>query len=47
MTDRTLNEARQMETERLVNGELWQVVTAGYASLVTLGTNEFFNDLKG
>ena len=31
-----------METERLVNGELWHVVTAGYASLVTMDASQYF-----
>ena len=34
---RTLNEARRLEPERLVNGALWELTTAGYASLMTLG----------
>jgi len=37
MTYRTLNEARSIETGRSVNGELWHLVTAGYASLMTMG----------
>ncbi len=34
---RTLNEARRLEPERLVNGALWELTTAGYASLMSLG----------
>ncbi|MBY0267513.1 MAG: hypothetical protein K2W84_13950 [Burkholderiales bacterium] len=34
---RTLNEARRIEPDRLVNGALWELTTAGYASLMTLG----------
>lgn len=34
---RTLNEARRIETERAVNGALWELLTAGYANLMTLG----------
>ena len=33
----TLNEARRLEPERLVNGALWELTTAGYASLMSLG----------
>lgn len=34
---RTLNEARRIEPDRAVNGALWELTTAGYASLMTLG----------
>lgn len=34
---RTLNEARRIEHERKVNGALWELVTAGYGGLLTLG----------
>lgn len=34
---RTLNEARRLEPDRLVNGALWELTTAGYASLMSLG----------
>ena len=34
---RTLNEARRLEPDRLVNGALWVLTTAGYASLMSLG----------
>lgn len=34
---RTLNEARRLEPGRLVNGALWELTTAGYASLMSLG----------
>lgn len=34
---RTLNEARRLEPRRLVNGALWELTNAGYASLMTLG----------
>jgi hypothetical protein len=34
---RTLNEARRIEPHRAVNGALWELTTAGYASLMTLG----------
>jgi hypothetical protein len=34
---RTLNEARRLEPNRTVNGALWELTTAGYASLMTLG----------
>jgi len=34
---RTLNEARRLEPERAVNGALWELVSAGYANLMTLG----------
>lgn len=34
---RTLNESRRIESSRAVNGALWELTTAGYASLMTLG----------
>lgn len=34
---RTLNEARRIEPRRSVNGALWELTTAGYATLMTLG----------
>jgi hypothetical protein len=34
---RTLNEARRLEPDRLVNGALWELTTAGYASLMSSG----------
>jgi hypothetical protein len=34
---RTLNEARRIEPERAVNGAMWELLTAGYANLMTLG----------
>jgi hypothetical protein len=34
---RTLNEARRIEPMRAVNGALWELLTAGYANLMTLG----------
>jgi AbiU2 len=34
---RTLNEARRIENDRPINGALWNLITAGYASLMTLG----------
>lgn len=34
---RTLNEARRIEPDRLVNGALWELTTAGYVSLMSLG----------
>jgi hypothetical protein len=34
---RTLNEARRVEPDRAVNGAMWELITAGYASLMTLG----------
>lgn len=34
---RTLNEARRLEPERVINGAMWELITAGYASLMTLG----------
>lgn len=34
---RTLNEARRIEPRRSVNGALWELTTAGYASLMSLG----------
>jgi hypothetical protein len=34
---RTLNEARRIEPERAVNGALWELLTAGYAHLMTFG----------
>lgn len=34
---RTLNEARRIEPDHSVNGALWELTTAGYASLMTLG----------
>jgi hypothetical protein len=34
---RTLNEARRLEPRRSVNGAMWELTTAGYANLITLG----------
>lgn len=34
---RTLNEARRIESDRVVNGAMWELITAGYASLMTVG----------
>ena len=34
---RTLNEARRLEPNRMINGVLWELATAGYASLMSLG----------
>lgn len=34
---RTLNEARRIEVDRRVNGAMWELLTAGYANLMTLG----------
>lgn len=34
---RTLNEARRLEPERMINGAFWELTTAGYASLMSLG----------
>lgn len=34
---RTLNEARRLEPDRAVNGAMWELITAGYANLMTLG----------
>lgn len=34
---RTLNEARRLEPTRAVNGAMWELITAGYANLMTLG----------
>jgi len=34
---RTLNEARRLEPERVVNGAMWELIAAGYANLMTLG----------
>ncbi len=37
VTFRTLNEARRIEPNRMVNGSLWELTNAGYVSLVSLG----------
>lgn len=34
---RTLNEARRLEPKRAVNGPTWDLITDGYANLMTLG----------
>jgi hypothetical protein len=34
---KTLNEARRLEPSRMVNGAMWKLIAAGYASLMTLG----------
>lgn len=34
---RTLNEARRLEPKHTVNGALWELTTAGYANLMSLG----------
>ena len=41
---RTLNEARRLEPERLVNGALWELTTAGYAALMSLGIRKLVDD---
>lgn len=34
---RTLNEARRMEQDHPVNGPMWELLTTGYANIMTLG----------
>lgn len=34
---RTLNESRRLEQSRSVNGAMWELMTAGYANIITLG----------
>jgi hypothetical protein len=34
---RTLNEARRIEADRAVNGAMWELITVGYANIMTLG----------
>lgn len=34
---RTLNEARRIEPERAVNGGMWELITAGYATIMAMG----------
>ncbi len=34
---RTLNEARRLEPDLAVNGAMWELISAGYANLMTLG----------
>jgi len=44
---RTLNEARRIEPHREINGAMWELITAGYASLMTLGIRRLVDrDLK-
>ena len=38
---RTLNEARRIEADRRVNGAMWELITAGYANIMTLGIRKF------
>lgn len=40
---RTLNEARRLEPDRTVNGALWELTTAGYASLMALGIRKLID----
>jgi hypothetical protein len=44
---RTLNEARRIEPDRPVSGALWELTTAGYASLMTLVSYELTLDRNG
>ncbi|WP_457333561.1 hypothetical protein [Rhizobacter sp. P5_C2] len=34
---RTLNESRRLEANRPVNGAMWELMTAGYSNLITIG----------
>lgn len=34
---RTLNEARRLEPERAVNGAMWELIVAGYATIMAMG----------
>ncbi|MDY0744774.1 hypothetical protein SNE35_09655 [Paucibacter sp. R3-3] len=34
---RTMNEARRLEPQRSVNGATWELMTAGYSNIITLG----------
>lgn len=34
---RTLNESRRLEPTRSVNGAMWELMTAGYSNIITLG----------
>lgn len=34
---RTLNECRRLELTRSVNGAMWELMTAGYSNIITLG----------
>lgn len=43
---RTLNEARRIEPHREINGAMWELVTAGYASLMTLGIRRLVDRLQ-
>jgi hypothetical protein len=43
---RTLNEARRLEPQRGVNGAMWELITAGYANLMTLGIRRLVDQDK-
>lgn len=43
---RTLNEARRIESNRSVNGALWELTTAGYVSLMVLGIRKLVEKPK-
>ena len=34
---RTMNEARRLEPKRSVNGAMWELMTAGYSNIITVG----------
>lgn len=37
---RTLNEARRLEPERAVNGAMWELIAAGYATIMAMGVRK-------
>jgi hypothetical protein len=41
---RTLNEARRLEPNRMVNGAMWELLTEGYANIMTLGIRRLVDD---
>ena len=41
---RTLNEARRLEPDRVVNGAMWDLVSEGYANIMTLGIRRLVDD---
>ncbi|MDF3821995.1 hypothetical protein P3G55_18970 [Leptospira sp. 96542] len=44
---RTLNEARRLEPNRMVNGDMWNLATAGYATLMTMGIRRLVDKSRG
>lgn len=47
VTFRTLNESRRLEPSRHVNGAMWELITAGYANIITIGIRKLVDNHSG